>query len=302
MDQRVIEKIVAEVISRLQGSAAKERTIPIAVSARHCHLSQHDLEALFGAGYELTKKKDLSQPGQFAANETITIVGPRGSLENVRILGPARSLTQVEVSRTDAVKLGSKPPLRQSGDINGSAPITLVGPKGSIYKKAGLIIAQAHIHMSPDDAAEFAVNNGEYVSVEVGGQRPVTFGNVLIRVSPRYQLEMHVDTDEANATWIEGNTCGRIRKQKDRDHLVPLETGIETPPPFPAETAKESARILEKAKTSIFSGLLTQRDVQNCLNDELVVDKQTIITPLARDTAREMGISIKMIETKGAKK
>ncbi|AZU62780.1 phosphate propanoyltransferase [Neobacillus mesonae] len=214
MDQQAIEAIVAEVVSRLNGAAKNDDSIPIAVSARHCHLSQSDLEALFGEGYELTKKADLSQPGQFAANETITIVGPRGSIEKVRILGPARNMTQVEVSQTDSIKLGSKPPLRESGDIKGSAPITLVGPNGSLYKKEGLIIAQAHIHMNPDDAARFDVKNGEYVKVEVGGIRPATLGKVLIRVSPRYKLEMHVDTDEANAGFITGKTKGKLIKDE----------------------------------------------------------------------------------------
>jgi putative phosphotransacetylase len=215
MDQQAIQSIVKEVVSRLTVSTANPQLIPIAVSARHCHLSKSDLEALFGEGYELTKKVDLSQPGQFAANETITIAGPRGSLEKVRILGPARKMTQVEVSQTDSIKLGVNPPLRESGDIKDSAPITLVGPQGSLYKKEGLIIAQAHLHMTPGDAERYHVENGEYVKVEVSGNRPVTFGKVLIRVSSRYQLEMHVDTDEANAGFITGKTMGKIIKGEE---------------------------------------------------------------------------------------
>jgi putative phosphotransacetylase len=217
MNQQAIQAIVEEVVSRLTQTAspARELSIPMAVSARHVHLSQADLEALFGEGYQLTKKADLSQPGQFAANESITIVGPRGSLEKVRILGPARQLTQVEVSQTDSIKLGLKPPLRESGDIKNSSPITLVGPNGSLYKKEGLIIAQAHIHMTPEDALQFGVENGEYVKVEVDGPRPVTLGKVLIRVSPRYKLEMHVDTDEANAGFISRKTAGKLVKIED---------------------------------------------------------------------------------------
>jgi putative phosphotransacetylase len=214
MDQQAIQSIVEEVVSRLTEANPTKPSIPMAVSARHCHLSQSDLESLFGEGYELTKKADLSQPGQFAANESITIVGPRGSLEKVRILGPARNITQVEVSQTDSVKLGVKPPLRESGEIEGSAPITLVGPKGSLYKKEGLIIAQAHIHMTPEDASIFGVENGEYVKIEVNGVRPVTLGKVLIRVSPRYKLEMHVDTDEANAGFICRETVGKLIKSE----------------------------------------------------------------------------------------
>ncbi|UXH43305.1 phosphate propanoyltransferase [Rossellomorea vietnamensis] len=212
MNNKAIQTIVEEVMSRLSQETEKKHSVPMAVSARHCHVSQSDLEVLFGEDYKLTKKADLSQPGQFAANESITIVGPRGSLEKVRILGPARTMTQVEVSRTDSIKLGVKPPLRESGDINGSAPITLVGPKGSLYKKEGLIIAQTHIHMTPEDAQSFGVGNGEIVEVKVDGDRPVTLGKVLIRVSSRYKLEMHVDTDEANAGLITGKTTGTLVK------------------------------------------------------------------------------------------
>lgn len=154
---------------------------------------------LFGANYQLTKRSDLSQPGQFAANETVTVVGPKGSIERVRILGPVRGSTQIEVSKTDAIKLGLNPPLRESGNIKDSAPATIVGPKGSVYLSEGLIIAQNHIHMAPNDAETFKVENGQYVQVKVQGKRPLLFDQVLIRVSPRYQLEMHIDTDEANA-------------------------------------------------------------------------------------------------------
>lgn len=216
MNEQAIQSIVEEIVSRLKGSSGKDHSIPMAVSARHCHLSQRDLEILFGTGYQLTKKADLSQPGQFAANETITIAGPRGSLEKVRILGPARNMTQVEVSRTDSIRMGLKPPLRESGNIEGSSPVTLIGPKGSLYKKEGLIIAQAHIHMAPEDAEAFGVENGEYVKVEAEGERPISFGKVLIRISPRYRLEMHIDTDEANAGLIAGKTAGRLVKQEER--------------------------------------------------------------------------------------
>ncbi|AZV43777.1 phosphate propanoyltransferase [Peribacillus asahii] len=215
MNQQAIQLIVEEVLQKLGKSTSKNNSVPMAVSARHCHLSKSDLEALFGEGYELTKKADLSQPGQFAANETITIAGPRGSIEKVRILGPARNITQVEVSNTDSVKLGVKPPLRESGDLKGSAPITLVGPKGSLYKKEGLIIAQAHIHMSPDDATSYGIENGEYVRITIDNERPVTFEKVLIRVSPRYKLEMHIDTDEANAGHISGGAIGHLYKYEE---------------------------------------------------------------------------------------
>lgn len=212
MDQQLIRAVIEEVVSQISTQPLSERLIPIAVSARHCHLSPDAVEALFGKGYQLTKLRDLSQPGQFAANETVTIVGPRGSIHNVRVLGPARKLTQVEVSRTDAIQLGINPPLRESGDLAGSAPITIVGPAGSIYLKEGAIIALAHIHMHPRDAEAFGVKNGEYVRVTVDNERAVSFERVLIRVSPDYRLEMHIDTDEANAGLITTGQKGRLEK------------------------------------------------------------------------------------------
>jgi putative phosphotransacetylase len=213
MNQNSIQAIVKEVVERLSAPASSERkTVPIAISARHCHLSKEDVETLFGHGYELTVRSELSQPGQFAANETVVIAGPRGSIEKVRILGPARSMTQVEVSQTDSIKLGLKVPLRISGDIADSAPITIIGPKGSIFKKEGCIIARAHIHMTPEDARAFNVKDGESVRVTAQGERPVTFEKIMIRVSGRYKLEMHIDTDEANAGLIFPGQEGVVQK------------------------------------------------------------------------------------------
>lgn len=217
MNQDSIQAIVKEVVARLSTPAASERTtVPMAISARHCHLSKEDVEAMFGPGYELTVRSELSQPGQFAANETVMIAGPRGSIEKVRILGPARSMTQVEVSQTDSIKLGLKVPVRMSGDIAGSASITIIGPKGSLYKKEGCIVARAHIHMTPADAKAFSVEDGEWVRVVADGERPVSFDKVLIRVSDRYKLEMHIDTDEANAGLVFPGKEGRLEKYGDR--------------------------------------------------------------------------------------
>jgi putative phosphotransacetylase len=198
------------VVHQLNQTDKAEQDVPIGVSVRHAHLSQEHLNALFGSGYALTKKAELSQPGQFAANETVLIVGPKGSLDKVRILGPVRRATQVEVSRTDAVKLGYQPPFRESGDIAGSSPITILGPKGSIQLPEGLIIAQRHIHMTSQDAARYKVKNGEVVHVRTTGSRPVTFENVRIRVSERYKLEMHIDTDEANAAMLSTGDSGTL--------------------------------------------------------------------------------------------
>ena len=176
--------------------------VPIGVSARHVHLTQEHVEVLFGAGCQLTKKKDL-MGGQFASNEQVTIVGTKlRAIENVRILGPVRKESQVEISMTDARTLGVAPVVRNSGDIAGSAPIALVGPKGALYLKEGCIVAKRHIHMSPADAAAAGVADKDVVSVAAMNERGTTFDEVLIRVDPSFTLEMHIDTDEANAAQL----------------------------------------------------------------------------------------------------
>lgn len=186
--------------------------IPIAVSARHCHLSEKDFHCLFGDDCKLEKWKDLSQPGEFASHQLITIQGPKGKIESVRVLGPFRKETQIEISQTDSIKLGVTPPIRLSGQLDDSSPITLIGPKGVLHKEKGLIIAQAHIHMSPDDAKQFQVYDGDIVGVEVNTSRPIQFLNVVVRVSENYVLEMHIDTDEANAAAFTPNIKGKLLK------------------------------------------------------------------------------------------
>lgn len=182
--------------------------VPIAVSARHVHLTEEHIAVLFGIGATLTFDFDLSQPGQFAAKERVTLKGIKGEINNVRILGPARAASQVEISKTDSFLLRAHPPIRQSGDLEGSEPITLIGPQGKVQLTQGLIIAQAHIHMHPDDARQFHVVDGELVDVIVESKRPVTFHQVIIRVSQQFQLEMHIDTDEGNASdLIRGVGC-----------------------------------------------------------------------------------------------
>ena len=173
--------------------------VPVEISNRHVHLSPEHIEILFGPRHQLTPVKDLSQPGQYACAETVDLVGPKGTIAGVRVLGPARSQTQVELATTDTFKVGVKAPVRDSGDLNGTPGIELVGPAGKVPLTSGVIIANRHIHMTPQDAQQFGVQNGAIVRVEIPGPRGGIFGNVLIRVSPQYHLNMHVDTDEGNA-------------------------------------------------------------------------------------------------------
>ncbi len=213
MDKNTVEmiaKLVMEAMNQTQTEGGFP--VPVGVSARHVHLSKEHVETLFGKGYELTQKKEL-MGGQYAANELVTIVGIKlRAIENVRILGPVRKASQVEISSTDAIKLGIKAPIRESGDIKGSAPIAIVGPKGVVYLEEGCIIAKRHIHMSPKDAAAAGVKDKDVVAVQADNERGTIFRNVSIRVDESFTLEMHLDTDEANAAkLVTGDTVRIIR-------------------------------------------------------------------------------------------
>lgn len=209
------DALVKEIVSRImaQCEEAEDGDIPVGVSNRHIHLSTEHLEILFGKGYELTPFKDLSQPGQYACKELLTIVGPSlRPIEKVRVLGPVRSASQVEISRTDSFVLKVKPPVRESGDIAGSAPITIIGPKGIVTLKEGCIIANRHIHMSEDEGKAFGLKDGDYVNVEANGERKTTFYDVQVRVNKAFRLEMHIDTDDANAAGIGNGAKVKIVK------------------------------------------------------------------------------------------
>lgn len=188
--------------------------VPVGVSNRHVHVTQETLEILFGEGAKLTKKSDVKQPGQFAANECVTIVGPKGEFSKVRILGPVRPYNQVEISKTDCFKLGVKPDVKMSGDLNGTPGITIVGPAGQVELNEGCIVALRHIHMLPEQAKALDLHDGEIVDVETFGSRSGIFGNVVMRVTNASALEMHIDTDEANALGIKNNDMVLIRKRK----------------------------------------------------------------------------------------
>ena len=212
MESNNIELITRMVIQAINQNEKKGDgfMVPIGVSARHIHLTQEHVEALFGPGYQLTKKKEL-MGGQFASNEQCTIVGLKlRAIENVRILGPVRSKSQVEISATDARTLGIKAPVRQSGDTAGSAPIALVGPKGVIYLDEGCIVAARHIHMCPADAAAAGLKDNDFVSVRVGNERGVVLDQVKIRVDESFTTEMHIDTDEANASQVKQDDLATI--------------------------------------------------------------------------------------------
>ena len=204
--ENLIDKVIDRIQNELDGSFEVE------ASGRHVHLSRKELDALFGTGYELTKAKDLSQPGQYASKERLTVVGPKGAFHNVVILGPVRKESQVEVSLTDCLQLGVKAPIRESGDIEGTPGIVLVNGDKSDSLDKGLIVAKRHVHMTPEDAEKLGVKNHDIVKVKVEGARPLVFDDVVIRVSPKFATYMHIDYDEANACGFSKGIRGRIIK------------------------------------------------------------------------------------------
>ena len=187
------------------------KPVLIEISARHVHVTEKDLETLFGSGYKLKNKKDLSQPGQFASEERVDVVGSKNKLANVSILGPVRTATQVEISATDARSIGIAAPIRESGHISGSGACKLVGPCGEVELAEGVIVAKRHIHMTPEDAEMYSIKDNQIVSVALNtAERSLVFGDVVARVNPNFKLAMHIDTDEANAASVPGSCIGEI--------------------------------------------------------------------------------------------
>lgn len=199
-----------ELMKKVLDTITRAGLVEVEVSARHVHLTDQDVEKLFGKGQVLHEKRPLSQKGQFLCEERVTLIGPKGRKERVAVLGPVRKATQVELSVSDCVALGVNAPLRESGDVQGSAPLTLEGPAGSISITEGTIVAHNHIHVPEDVAQMLQLKDKEHVSVKVLSERPVTFDDVIIRVSPAFNFKMHIDFDEANAASVKGFTLGKI--------------------------------------------------------------------------------------------
>lgn len=206
-----IVSIVIQEIQRMTGDC-NGCDIPVGISNRHVHLSQKHLDALFGENTGLTKIKDLSQPGQYACKECVTLIGPKGCIENVRVLGPVRSQTQVEILAADCYKLGVKAPVRESGKLNGTPGIIVCGPRNCVKLEEGLIVAKRHIHMTPGDAAYFGCHDNQIVKVQISGERGGIFDNVVVRVTETSRLDFHIDTEEANCMGIKDNDKVKIVK------------------------------------------------------------------------------------------
>lgn len=227
MNEQAMKDVVAQILSCVLsqmsapsgqqcGCAHEDGPVPVELSARHVHLSEKDAVALFGA--PLTPARDLSQPGQFLCRERVRLIGPRGVMDNVAVLGPSRGRSQVEISRTDARALGVEAPVRQSGDVAGSPGLLLSSDTGLVGLEEGVIVASRHIHMSPEDAARFGVEDNDMVSVRLGTERPVVFEDVLVRVSDKFRLAMHIDADEGNASGWKKGVDGVIVARTGKKH------------------------------------------------------------------------------------
>ena len=209
-EKQIIEQIVINTVKKLIAEKDSPNRVVLGISNKHIHLSKKDIETLFGEGYELTNIKDLKQPGQYAAKETVKVIGPKGCFDKVRILGPARPESQIEISLTDARTLGIKAPVCESGQLEGTPGIILEGPCGTVTLTHGVIVALRHIHMPPDVAQKLGIKDKDWVSVETCGVRKTIFCNVLARVSDKFDYEMHLDTDEANAAGLNNDDYLKI--------------------------------------------------------------------------------------------
>lgn len=212
MDKCAVQRSVQLAVSQAMFAKTGRIFVPVASSARHIHLCRADVEALFGPGYTLQKFRDLSQPGQYACKEQLTVVGPKGQLQKVRVLGPERAATQVEIALTDSFALGLRPPVRMSGKTAGSPGCKLIGPAGTVELREGVIAAARHLHLSAEQAALFDLKDGQSVKLRAEGQRATVLENVIVRCGKGHDMEVHIDTDEANAIAMSGSTMMEVLK------------------------------------------------------------------------------------------
>ena len=296
----VVERIILSELAKVG-----EPYVPVMSSNRHVHLSQADVEKLFGPGYQLTKMRDLVQPGQFACNERVTIETPKGKMV-LRVVGPARKETQVELSITDSVKLGLKPPIRMSGELVGSPGCVLSNGDKRVTLAKGVIVAARHLHMSPDDAKAYGLKDGDVVSLKVEGPRPALLENVLVRSGDAHLLEAHIDTDEANACALsDGQLCRVVKNDApcacSAPQLASALGSVITAAPaaaapavyVPAPAAPKKETMLDLSAES--RRLITEADVLGAYQNKYKMIRyapNAILTPLARDTAKAKGIEL----------
>lgn len=306
MNRQQIQEIILRVLlecGELGNGREIPFDIPVEVSAKHVHLTQEAVEKLFGAGASLTPKRPLSQPGQFLSEERVTLITPKGRMENVAVLGPVRDAIQTELAMTDCRALGLNAPLRMSGDLSGAADIYLMGPKGMIEAKGSVIVAQAHVHLTPQDAERAGVIDGQRVSVTIHGKRQTTFEQVLCRVSSQAALAMHIDFDEANACMLPKSATARMRIVME-EPTAGIKTVAEISEqkkiavPERTDTGIDRGRGREEPEAAEppFEGkLITEAVARRLAADRrtpVVLAKGVIVTPSAKDVLRYAGIDV----------
>jgi putative phosphotransacetylase len=281
MEEAVLKQLIRNlVLSTLAGQGACY--VPVAISARHVHLSHRDFETLFGKGAAMTRYRELSQPGQFASGETVEVIGPKGSFKKVRVLGPERGDTQVEISISDSFIVGIKPVIRMSGSISGTPGCSLVGPAGRVELGQGVIVAARHVHMSAEQAAAYGVKNGDTISLRVPSPRTGIIGGIVVRSGRGHDLEVHLDTDEANGNGI---LCGTILEMVK---YITAAEGIN-----PAAEKPPGGEAVQGALD-----LVTERDINNAVQRgaaTLSVTAKGFISPAALDRAKVKGITIQRL-------
>lgn len=297
MNKQQVEEIIFRVLSQYGEGEMQELPLefPVEVSARHVHLTEEAVEQLFGAGAKLTPKRPLSQPGQFLSEERVTLVTSKGRIENVAVLGPARSAIQTELSLTDCRALGLQAPLKMSGDLEGAADVYIFGPKGVVFAKESVIIAQAHIHITPEDADKIGIVNGQKVSVELPGERSMVMDDVICRVSKEAGLAMHIDFDEANGCMLQKNALAKMRvstKKKTAAEAAYITEKTKVCDTVDAESEKSNTEITVKE----FEGKLITEAIARQLVAEKVtkvaMKKGLIITPAAKDVFRQARVKL----------
>ncbi len=329
--EKLIRDVVANVIKRLDSpipqqvetvsgqsgsrlvptvTSASPKKIVCSISVRHVHVCREDLDILYGKGYEPTILKELYQPKNYAYKETLTIVGPKlNAIQNVRILGPLREKTQVELAKTDCVILGVDAPVRPSGKLEGTSSVVLIGPKGAVYLKEGVIRANRHIHLCNEDAAYYGIQDGQEVDVRVSGPKGLTFNNVQVRVSPEFKSEMHIDTDDGNAADVATGTLVEIVNAScvspimpavvDSNHMPPSFedesiSGEITDPNMLRNIKNATSLLQEEAKTGSLAKkeVITVSDLDRYVSTGILLSPNVILSPLAKDEALSRGIKI----------
>jgi putative phosphotransacetylase len=328
--EKLVRDVVANVMSRIgpdepgaasgtsvdaTASQQEPKKVVCGVSVRHVHLCREHVDVLFGKGYEMQVLKELYQTGYYAYEETVTVVGPKlNAIQNIRVLGPLRDKTQVELAKTDCITLGVDAPVRPSGELKGTASAVIIGPKGAVYLKDGVIRANRHMHLSSEDAAFYGIKDNDLVDVRISGPKGLTFNNVQVRVSPEFKSEMHVDTDDGNAADIVNGTMAEI---VDASCVSPLSLqmakGDKRPPEIPdssftgeitdSNILKSMNQVVEvpaagpKGDANTASGkkkktIITTADLDEYASTGIEVTEDVILSPLARDEALERGIKI----------